>query len=277
MKTFESMDTLDIPFHHRIMHHVKAHVQKHQKKYILGSGIFSIVVLVAVFVWASIVTNLWNAGYEETKALFIFSQIDDIAHQRAVILKWIGEDHFLIWFADFYKIDVLYHEASDITTKFKLAQQLDSLIYRQDAYLVKWSYVTPDQEAIFNQLEKEFDSQYNFSQVVSFTGRSENFKQNALDIFTQLFAIAGQRNEVINILGKDSFVAWWVWYREYTAAFNQTQNIQEKYQLAKKIDNMLYRQDYYFHLKWYIGNPLYITTGDDALYHQAHEQLTALK
>ena len=106
----------------------------------------------------------------------------------------------------FHKIDSSYHATNDIIAKFKLAQQLDSLIHREDEYMIKGSYVTPDQEANFNQLEHQFDSLYNFPQMVSFTGRSENFKQNALNIFTQLLAVADQRNSVINILGKDEFL-----------------------------------------------------------------------
>ena len=49
MKTFESMDTLDVPFHHRILHNVRAHVQRHHRKYIFVGGMVTAMIAIFAF------------------------------------------------------------------------------------------------------------------------------------------------------------------------------------------------------------------------------------
>ncbi len=269
--------------HHRIMHHVKEHVKKHQKKYLFGSGVavgrgtFKVFAFIAVLLWASVLTSPGSAGSEESKALTLFAQIDDLAHQRAAILKGVGEEHFLIWFADFNKIDTLYHASKDIIEKFQLAKQLDGLIERENDYVVAKGYVTADEEFMFKQLETQFDTLYNRPGALSFSGKSEEFKQNTLALFNQLYAIAEQRNKVTTMLGKDNFLALVLSYDKNSSDFSQTTDLQKKYELAQTMDNLIYRQDYYFHLKWYIGEQSYISSEDDIIYHQIHEQFNALK
>ena len=151
-------------------------------------------------------TSPGSAGSDENSALVVFGKIDDIAHQRAAILRGVGEDHFLIWFADFNKVDSMFHESKDILEKYQLAKQLDGLIERENDYVVAKGYVTADEEFTFKQLEHTFDTLYNHPGALSFSGKTEEFKQNTLSLFDQLYDIAVQRNKVILALGKDHFL-----------------------------------------------------------------------
>ncbi len=243
----------------------------------VGRGTFKIIAFIFFVFSAALFTSPGTAGSDENNALVVFGKIDDIAHQRAAILRGVGEDHFLIRFADFNKIDTLYHASKDLIEKYQLAKQLDGLIERENDYVVAKGYVTADEEFAFKLLELTFDTLYNRPWALVFSGKTEEFKQHTLSLFNQLYAIAEQRDKVITILGKEHFLWRVLSYNQNFVEFYQTKDLQKKYELAQIMDNLIYRQDYYFHLKWYIGDKWYITTGDDAIYHQVQEQFSTLQ
>lgn len=72
-----------------------------------------------------------KTGGQEEKALMIFYKIEEIAHNRDNILHDIGKEHFKIWEANFHSIENEFHKTDDIIEKFKLAQEIDSLIHWQ--------------------------------------------------------------------------------------------------------------------------------------------------
>lgn len=137
--------------------------------------------------------------------------------------------------------------------------------------------MTQAEEMKFNQLEAEFDSLYESPGIMSWIGKSDAFKQQASDIFDQLRNIAEKRDAIIQILGRDGFLAWNLSYQEYASKFATATTIEEKYELSKDISNLMHWQDEYFKQEGYIGSGKYISDEEEKIYQAAQDAFNALQ
>ena len=95
-------------------------------------------------------------------------------------------------------------------------------------------------------------------------------------IFNKLYDIAKKRDAIIHVVNKDNFLAWEVSYHNYISSFENTEDIEERYQLSKTISNLLYWQDEYLIEKGYIGISGHITEEDEAEYKQTQMEFENL-
>lgn len=189
----------------------------------------------------------------------------------------IGKEHFLIWEYNFHDLQEQFHLASNIGEKFKVAKKLDELIHWQDAYARSQNIISADDEAEFQLLEANFDLYYNIQPILSWTGKSDTFKNNANTIFSQLQTIAAKRDEIIHTLGKDDFLIWEKFYHEYIAQLEKTSDMEGKYTLMESISNILNRQDNYFRYMGYVGQDKYITDEEENTYQQVQSEFERIK
>ncbi len=141
--------------HHRIMHRVKEHVQKHHKKYIFGLGMWVWMGLVKVVLVTVLALEIFhfaqgsNANYQQqTLASSINNlenQMDQLLnlHMDAMIAQKMPfqKDQIKI-FAD---IESGYMSAYDTLGKYQWGIKLNAFAHQMDDYMhANWLIVTPE-------------------------------------------------------------------------------------------------------------------------------------
>lgn len=136
-----------------VINHVRIHRKVYVRSSIVSWTLVALTILILSF-WMSFfqTSTIWS---QEEKALLIFHQIDDIAHQREKII----ED---LWYTmpqkeRFHTIEKQFHEAKDLYQKYEIAKELDKIIHVQDAYLDEIGYSNLSWDENFHQLEEGFD------------------------------------------------------------------------------------------------------------------------
>lgn len=133
------------------------------------------------------------------------------------------------------------------------------------------------EEAKFNQLEAEFDGLYNKPAKIARIEKSGIFQEDAIAIFMKLWTIAEKRDAIIQMLGRDGFLAWNVSYKDYSSRFNAATTIEEQYELTKNISNLMYWQDEYFKQQGYIGSGKYISDEEETIYQKAQDAFNTIQ
>jgi len=99
-----------------------------------------------------------------------------------------------------------------------------------------------------------------------------------LRIFKQFYDTAQAMDAIVHVIGKEYFLAREENYHKlYLPQYDQTSDLYQKYTLTKIIDNLLYRQNQFFHDKGYISADSYVNPNRDVFYHRISNELSALK
>lgn len=147
----------------KVLSHIHCHFQKHHKKYFIGSGavlwmvtIVKIVVLIMISIGVSFVIGKSQTSWFEEKALAVFAQLVDIAHQRDDIIHQLGKDKPWPDEKLFHDTMDTFHATDDIHGKYELAKRIEIIIEEQDTFLDKIGYQNVTGDLKFHQIKAQF-------------------------------------------------------------------------------------------------------------------------
>ena len=152
----------------KIKQNIVHHIQKHHKKYLFASGavlgrsIVKVILIASMFLWLSAfsqrVNNVdtSNSQIQTYKALYLFYQLDDIAHVEVTRILKEGNPDLMTGLNKFNELDLAFHSAANLNEKFKAAKALDLFLKEQDILLHKL-WATDNLDTMFHTISNAFD------------------------------------------------------------------------------------------------------------------------
>ncbi len=137
------------------------HIKKHKKIYLWSAIIAWGIILVKIILIVSLASmslektdKIWG---QEEETLFLFYQIEDIAHQRELIIHDLGTWYAMPQEEKFHNLEKQFHLTQDLYEKIQIAKKLKEIIDLQDKYLKEIGYHDPTWSQQLYEIEKKIN------------------------------------------------------------------------------------------------------------------------